>query len=222
MHNLFLVEGTKAVQEFLDSELDLHSLFCLEHSVFSGRSDAQVVTERDLARVSNLKTPNQVIGLFVMPERPVPSDQGLGLVLDRVNDPGNLGTIIRLCDWFGVDQLICSPDTVDCYNPKVVQATMGSLARVEIIYMELDEFIASAKRPVFATGMTGSDIYSADLPDKALVLLGSESHGLDDGLMNKAQAVLTIPQFGKVKDAESLNVGMATAIVLSEFRRRGQ
>ncbi|MBT8268431.1 MAG: RNA methyltransferase, partial [Bacteroidia bacterium] len=156
---------------------------------------------------------------FKIPE-PAPIDQsGIIIALDAVNDPGNLGTIIRLCDWFGVRDLVCSSDTVDCYNPKVVQATMGSIARVNITYTSLDSFIKNSGMESYGAVMNGANIYSTDLPSSGILVFGSESHGISEELNSKLGKKLTIPRFGDDQQTESLNVANAVAIFLSEFRR---
>ena len=166
-----------------------------------------------------MNTPNEVLALF---EISVPGKlqyDAFTIVLDGVNDPGNLGTIIRLCDWFGVRQLVCSKDTVDCFNPKVVQSTMGSLTRVSIIYTDLESFIKKASLPVYSTMMSGENVYTSSLPEKAVVVLGNEANGVSSPVNTFIKNRLTIPKFGVAQMTESLNVASATAILLSEFKR---
>ena len=141
------------------------------------------------------------------------------LVLDEINDPGNLGTIIRLCDWFGVDQLVCSLNTVDCYNPKVVQASMGSLSRLSIIYTDLVDFLEKENRSVYGALLEGENIYKTTLSNDAVLVMGNESNGISNEIQKLISKPITIPQFGKVQKTESLNVATATAVLLSEFRR---
>ena len=146
---------------------------------------------------------------------------GLVLALDDVRDPGNLGTIIRLCDWFGIATLICSKATVDCYNPKVVQATMGSITRVQIHYVDLEPFLKDneAQFPIYGTFMNGSTIYQESLSQKGILVMGNEANGISPAIEALVQKRLTIPRFGVNQETESLNVATATAIVLNEFRR---
>ena len=141
------------------------------------------------------------------------------MVLDEINDPGNLGTIIRLCDWFGVDQLVCSLNTADCFNPKVVQASMGSLSRVSIVYSNLIPFLEKEKRDIFGAILKGENVYKSVLPNNAILIMGNEANGISDKIQNLITKSITIPQFGTVQKTESLNVATATAILLSEFRR---
>ena len=142
------------------------------------------------------------------------------LVLDGINDPGNFGTIIRLCDWFGIKKLICSENTVDCYNSKVVQSSMGSLTRVSIIYTNIENFINNTDLPVFVTLMEGENIYKMDLPKQAVVVMGNEANGINPNLSKLIDKKLSIPRFGKLKKTESLNVANALSIVLSENARK--
>ena len=138
--------------------------------------------------------------------------------MDAVRDPGNLGTIIRLCDWFGVTQLICSKDTTDCYNPKVVQATMGSLARVSICYTDIQKFIAESSLPVYGAFMEGKNVYTQNLLQDAILVMGNEANGISEKIEKLITEKISIPQFGN-QTTESLNVATATAILLSELKR---
>ncbi|MCF6212617.1 MAG: RNA methyltransferase [Flavobacteriaceae bacterium] len=220
LHNLFVVEGEKGVNEFLNSEYKLHALFCTDTFSVSGfEEEIYRVSEKDLKKLSLLKTPNKVLALFYQIPQKTIVNKGFTLVLDNVKDPGNLGTIIRLCDWFNVTQLICSPETVDCYNPKVVQATMGSLTRVSIVYTDILEVIKNTKRPCFVSVMDGENIYSADIPNEAILIMGNEANGISDKIIKEIDTHLTIPRFNNSGTPESLNVATATAILLSEFKR---
>jgi TrmH family RNA methyltransferase len=146
-------------------------------------------------------------------------DKGLIVALDDIRDPGNLGTILRLCDWFGISQLLCSEQTVDIYNPKVVQATMGSIARVNVNYVDLNAFIQKTTLPVFGTFMDGKNIYKEPLPKEGIIVMGNEANGISESIEKSIKNRLTIPRFGDLQQTESLNVATATAIILSEFRR---
>jgi TrmH family RNA methyltransferase len=139
--------------------------------------------------------------------------------LDSIRDPGNLGTIIRLCDWFGINQLVCSEDTVDCYNPKVIQATMGSIARVQINYTDLTNFIKESKLPIYGASLSGENIYKHTLPEKVILVMGNEANGISSEINSLLTNRITIPQYGEQQDTESLNVASATAILLSELMR---
>lgn len=219
-NNLFLVEGVKGVNEFLSSDFSLEKLYCTNDFEYSGSSDKVIlITEDDLKKISNLNSPNKVIGLFKIPEQHELKSDVFSLVLDGVNDPGNLGTIIRLCDWFGISQLVCSNDTVDCFNSKVVQSTMGSLTRVSIVYTELESFISNSALPIYAANMNGSNLYASKLPKKAILVMGNEANGISVPIERLISNKVTIPKFGAKKLTESLNVATATAIILSEFNR---
>lgn len=222
-NRLFVVEGIKVVNEFLNSKYELDRLFCLQDVYYKYESyEPELINEQDLKKMSSLKSPNQVLALFKIPEKHFEAQQDLIVVLDGINDPGNLGTIIRLCDWFGVKQLVCSRDTVDCYNSKVVQSTMGSLTRVEVVYTSLSDFLEETNYPVFVTDMIGDSLYSSELPQKAIVVMGNEANGVTNEVKQLVDKKITIPRFGDMQATESLNVATATAIVLNEFRRATQ
>lgn len=214
---LFVVEGIKGIREFLDSQFELHQLYATE-SIFD--AEANLISVKDLQRISGLKTPNTALAIFKIPRpKQIPVlESSLVLVLDDVRDPGNLGTIIRLCDWFGVEHLVCSLETVDCYNPKVVQATMGSLTRVKIKYTNLEDYLKQSKLETFGTFMDGSNIYTETLPKKGNIIMGNEANGISSKIESLVDKKLGIPRFGNLKATESLNVATATAIVMSAFK----
>ncbi|GGG90752.1 RNA methyltransferase [Polaribacter pacificus] len=219
-YKLFVAEGVKVVKELLDSSFVLHQLYLTDDIFLTiTESKRKQITEVDLKKISQLKTPNKVVGLFQIPEPLSVLEEGLTLALDDINDPGNLGTIIRLCDWFGVDQLVCSKDTVDCFNQKVVQATMGSLARVRISYVDLLPYLKKATRPIFIADMDGDNLYKTSLPAQAVLVMGNEANGISSEISNLKNTCISIPRFGNLQQTESLNVATATAIILSEFKR---
>lgn len=220
-NGLFVAEGKKVVSELLSSKFKTHSIYTADPE-FRTKNKVEVhyISEKDLSRISSHKSPNKILGIFEIPE---PTDINFSdwvVVLDAVQDPGNLGTIIRLCDWFGVAHLVCSPDTVDCYNHKVLQATMGSIARVNIVYTDITALLEENKSVAYGTYMNGNSVYSTNLPEKGLLILGNEGKGISDkaGLLIDNENRISIPQYGK-KTTESLNVATATAIFLSEIRR---
>jgi len=217
---LFTVEGIKGINEFLNSDFDLETLFTTK-LIFDAPSQQIIeISDSDLKKITTHKNPNTALDIFKIPRQVSPTNEGLIIVLDDVRDPGNLGTIIRLCDWYGVKELVCSLNTVDCYNSKVVQATMGSLTRVNVTYLNLDIYLASYKMDVFGTFMTGKNVYTSNLPSEGIIILGNEANGISETIASKVNRQITIPQFGNNKSTESLNVANATAIILSEFRRR--
>lgn len=219
-NQLFFAEGIKVIQELLQSNFELEYLFTTQNDFETvGTSKRIPVTEQELKKISALSTPNTCLAVFKIPAEKTIIDSGLILALDDIRDPGNLGTILRLCDWFGIQQIICSKETVDIYNPKVVQATMGSITRVSVNYVDLKSFITNAKLPVFGTFMNGENIYQSVLPQNGIIIMGNEANGISAEIEKTVTSRLTIPRFGKLQKTESLNVATATAIVLSEFKR---
>lgn len=216
---LFIAEGIKTVKELLTSSYELEKLYATADILYTEQNKVELISEKDLHRISCLKTPQSVLAVFRIPDREPNFSAPMSVVLDGVRDPGNLGTIIRLCDWFGIEQLVCSPDTADCYNPKTVQATMGSLGRVDVIYTDLVHFIEESNLPVYGTFMDGNNIYQQNLPQKGLLILGNEANGISAEIEQLVNHKLAIPQFGRLQETESLNVATAAAIVLSEFKR---
>lgn len=214
---VFVAEGPKLIGDLLDAGLELQQLYTTDAALFQDQA-AEFISAVELKKISNQKTPNAAFAVFEKKE-PVPlQENGLILALDGVQDPGNLGTIIRLSDWFGVRHIVCTHTTADCYNPKVVQASMGSLARVQLHYLEdLPAWLAQTDLPVYGGFMQGEHVYKSALPTDAVLVMGNEGQGISQ----KAEAVidvrLSIPNFGTGQ--ESLNVATATAILLSEFKR---
>lgn len=220
LNQLFLAEGIKVVEELISSSFKLHKIYATTSYQNTLRiPDLQLITEKELKMISDFSNPNQVLAIFEIPEEKEPLNQGLTVALDDINDPGNLGTIIRLCDWFGVSQLICSNNTVDCFNPKVVQASMGSLTRVQINYVDLYSYLSYEKREIYGTLLTGENIYTSKHEINSVLVLGNEANGISERIKALVKRKLTIPQFGEQQQTESLNVATATAIFLSEFRR---
>ena len=216
---LFFVEGVKGVQELLDSNFELVELFTTNSELFSvDKSKVYAITESELLKISALTTPNTCLALFKIPAVSF-EEKGLLVALDDVRDPGNLGTIIRLCDWFGIKTLFCSEESVDVYNPKVVQATMGSISRVNVVYGNLEQLLTTTKLPVFGTFMDGNNIYKETLPNEGIIVMGNEANGISKVIENLVSERIAIPRFGDLQATESLNVATATAIILSEFKR---
>jgi len=217
---LFLAEGVKVVEELLKSTFVLHKLYFTEAYTNPLKvADYHLITDKELQLISDFSTPNQVLGIFEIPDVKDAVHEGISVLLDEINDPGNLGTIIRLCDWFGVQQLVCSTNTVDCYNQKVVQASMGSLARVQVTYVDLISYLKAERRTIYGTFLNGENVYQTELEKDAVIILGNEANGISDNVSLAVDKKLTIPQFGQEQLTESLNVAMATAIFLSEFKK---
>ena len=217
-HGLFVAEGKKTVNELVDAGLKVFKLFVTAESKKLPAVDLEIVTEQEMKQMSTQSTPSGILGVFHIPMAPDIIFKDWILALDAVRDPGNLGTIIRLCDWFGIEQLICSSDTVDCYNPKVLQATMGSISRVHIKYVDLIEFLSRSELPVYGAYMDGRKVYDADLPEGGILVMGNEANGISDAAARLIKNKIAIPQFGS-QSTESLNVATATAILLNEIRR---
>lgn len=219
-HQLFFAEGIKVIQELLDSKFELVHLYTTQNDFDQVSNEKKVVIdESELKKITALATHNTCLAVFKIRSEKKITESGLILALDSIRDPGNLGTILRLCDWFGIGQIICSKETVDIYNPKVVQATMGSIARVNLNYIDLLPFISQTNLPVFGTFMDGTNIYKTDLPQEGIIIMGNEANGISPEIEKLIINRLTIPRFGALQKTESLNVATATAIILSEFRR---
>lgn len=218
-YQLFIVEGIKGVEELVNSELTLEHLYTTKAlNLPINPEKVTLISENELKKISSLTTPNTCLAIFKQKKTEEIPANGLILALDDVRDPGNLGTIIRLCDWFGIRHLLCSPNTVDMYNPKVVQSTMGSITRVNIVYDALPAYLKSGL-PIFGTFMDGKNIYQQNLPNEGIIVMGNEANGISEEIENLIKERIAIPRFGEIQQTESLNVATATAIILSEFRR---
>jgi RNA methyltransferase, TrmH family len=228
---LFIAEGEKVVKDLLRSECDVVAVYGTELFFqnlgkdvrISKSTEVEFVTDDELRKMSALTTPQKVLAVVRIPEQQseINYDSGLKIVLDNISDPGNLGTVIRIADWFGIKEIACSRETVDCYNPKVVQATMGSLFNVTLIYDDLENIfernIALKNLPVFGMVLDGNNIYGKKYPADGFILMGNEAAGVDFGLQKFITNRITIPGFGS--KADSLNVAIATGIICYEFRR---
>nr|WP_315171086.1 RNA methyltransferase [uncultured Flavobacterium sp.] len=220
-HQLFIAEGVKGIHELLSSNFELEHLYVTVDDFRTiPLTQKTVISDADLKKISALATPNTCLAVFKIPKERAILNKGLVVALDTIRDPGNMGTILRLCDWFGIKQVICSKETVDLYNPKVVQATMGSIARVNVNYLYLKDYLKETQMPVFGTFMEGDVLYNADLPAEGIIILGNEANGISPEIEALVTQKITIPRFGDLQQTESLNVATATAIVLSEFKRR--
>ena len=215
---LFVAEGPKVINELLTAKFKLHSLYATVGNLFTG-VNYEIISDEEISKISFLKNANNSVAIFTIPEQKKPRKEGITLLLDSIRDPGNLGTIIRLSDWFNVSNIICSSDSVDCFNPKVIQATMGSISRVSISYCDLTTYLSLSDLPVYAGTMDGKNIYKEKLPENAIVIVGNEANGISDTLLNLTTHKIGIPRFGNNHQTESLNVAVATAILFSEFKR---
>ena len=215
--NLFIVEGKKSINEFLQAGYTPQLLIATE--AFTASVPQHLITpvsKDELRKVSTLQNPDEGLAVFQQPKHKGILQEGVILALDNVQDPGNLGTIIRLCDWFGVETLLCNTHTVDCYNPKVVQASMGSLTRVAVHYLDLAAFLTTTALPVYTMDLEGENLYTATFPKDCILILGNEANGISSEVRALSNEVITIPRFSQHQRTESLNVAMAGAIILSE------
>lgn len=220
----FFVEGEKNILELIRSDLKIRELYLTEHFLnrnFStvGQQIYQTVSEKDLERVGSLQTNNA--GIAVVEMRSLKKDytnkSNITLVLDGVNDPGNLGTIVRIADWYGINIIICSSDTADFYNPKTINATMGSFTRVNVLYKDLVTYLQEVNTPVLGAALDGESVYHSSVAGKLHLVMGSESHGISKEVEECLTQKITIPRIG---DAESLNVSVATAIICDNLRKK--
>ena len=246
---LFVAEGPKVVGDLLRAGFVPHSIFSTKPTPspsLKGREPTQLVTDDELRKLSFLQHPQEVLAVFEIPSPgslpfreglgvgSLPSLQGgtggrlgrvegrpLSLALDGIQDPGNLGTIIRIADWFGISTIYCSEDTADCYNPKVVQATMGSLAHVDLVYTDLEALLRQYDGPIYGTLLDGQNIYQQELSNEGIIVMGNEGNGISPAIRQLVTHKLLIPNYNPSSEtAESLNVAIATAITCAEFRRR--
>ena len=227
-HGLFLVEGTKTVMELLASKITVKSLFATDEwisfhkSLLKNISNLEIVSEKELKQISNLVTPQQVIALACIPNYSFDQKElanNFSIALDEIQDPGNLGTIIRIADWYGIKNIICSKNCADVYSPKVIQATMGSFMRVNVFYADLKSFFEEQnKLPVYGAVMNGENLYTTSISANGILLIGNEGSGISDELLTFVTHPITIPKIG---DAESLNASIATAIICDAWARGG-
>lgn len=217
-YNLFLVEGNKTIKEIPTSEYVINEIYSLNPSELSlGNLAATEISPADLKKISFLQHPKDSVAVCELREEVIEKDHGVQLILDGIQDPGNLGTIIRLADWFGISQIICSEDTADFYNPKVIQASMGSFLRVNIIYQDLENYLLDNNQPIIGTDMEGTSFYDYDFPEQFNLVLGNEGNGIRPEIENLLNDKITIPRFGKSKATESLNVAMSAGIILGQI-----
>ncbi len=211
---LFVVEGEKIISELISEQPDFLEFICSLDEQFQFER-SYFVDERGMKEISSLKNPGNLLAVVRFPQQKS-SDSDLILALDGIQDPGNLGTIIRTAEWFGISTVVCSNDTVDCYNSKVVQATMGSLFRMSIQYTDLNAFLSESDLPIYGALLDGVDMYTTPLEKKGILVIGNEGKGISDEIKTFVTNPIFIPKHGK---AESLNAAMATGIILAEYRR---
>ena len=227
IHQAFLVEGEKSTAELLLSDFQIESLYCTDQfyqkyqkDIKTKSVDFEIVTSDDLKQAGVFSSNQSALASVIIPynHQVFPKNNEFVLVLDGVQDPGNMGTIIRIADWYGIDKIVCSEDTVDLYNPKVIAATMASFIRIKVFYTDLEDYFSKFKEiPVYGALLSGDNIHESTFDKQAFILMGNEAHGIRDSLMPFIHQKISIPRFGK---AESLNVAMATAIICDNLRRK--
>lgn len=224
-HHCFIVEGIKSVTEFINSDYHVDEIYFTSEAFSKlGKIPQKIkyteISENDMTRISTLKTPQGVLAVVSIPEEtdfePKILQGSFSLVLDDVQDPGNLGTIIRTAEWFGFHHIICSATSAEAYNPKVVQASMGSLARMRVYYTDIEALLSQTKLPVFGAVLDGLSVYNTNWGNEGIILLGNEGNGIRSSLLSRIDHAVTIPRFGQ---AESLNVAVSTALFCSEIVR---
>ena len=217
---MFLVEGNKIISELPQSNYKIKEIFSTnpESLVLKDISGISI-SENELKKISFLQNPKDSVAVCYLMENTGFEEKDFQIVLDGIQDPGNLGTIIRLADWFGIEQIVCSEDTVDFYNPKVIQATMGSFTRVNVVYKNLPQYLSETKNQNIGTDMAGENIYSFIKPERINLILGNEGNGMRPETEKHLTSSVCIPRFGKSQSTESLNVSMAAGIILGQIFR---
>lgn len=221
-HGLFLVQGEKNVLELLNSNLNVEHIFATveflaQHQQALATFPCTAASLDELTKASTLVSNNAAIAVVTIPQLDIPKAEGLMIALDGVSDPGNLGTIIRVADWYGIQHIIASTDCADPYNPKTISATMGSFARVQVSLVDLPSYLAQSSLPIYGAFLEGQSVHNTEFAPQGIVLMGSESHGVRESAAQFVTDKITIPAFGQ---AESLNVAMATGIILDNIRRQ--
>lgn len=211
---LFIAEGEKVVSELLRSDFEIKNIYATKEWKVNNDNITQI-SNAELQRISNLKSPNKVLVVVQFKNHKIIKHDGITLVLDEINDPGNLGTIIRMCDWFGVKQIICSKNTVDIFNPKVVQSAMGSAFRVNVNYTDLENYLSDITTPIYGAFMHGKNLKEVKIPKSAHLVMGNEANGISAEINKLITDKVAIKNIGK--SAESLNVAVATSILLHVF-----
>ena len=213
----FIAEGEKIVDELIESDLYMVNIFSVSEK-YKNLENYVSINSAQLKQISNLKSPNNVLGVFKIPTNPEIDFNSNIVALEAINDPGNLGTIIRLCDWFGIKDIICSNNSVDCYNPKVIQSSMGSIGRVRISYMDLEDLLANTNYSSVAADLTGVKLNNYSFSKNQIIFFGSESNGFSEKLSSGLKNKITIERFNN--NVESLNLASSVAIVLSELNNQ--
>jgi len=221
LNKSFVVEGKKSISEFLDSKFELIKLFSIDCSFFADVNRQVEVNIEELKKISFFNSPDDHLAIFKIPNQKSINETRLIVALESIRDPGNLGTIIRTCEWFGVNDIICSNDSVDCFNPKVVQSAMGSLARISINYLDLNSYLKNTKLNLTGLTLNGDSLYTNKSSfEKGILIFGNEANGISDKLLSVLNQNLTIPRSINSDFPESLNLSISVGIVLGEIKRK--
>ncbi len=213
----FVVEGNKSIRDLIENGFQVKHIYTGTPDKFGSGLNATEITKKELESISFLKNPKDSLAIFSWFEKKSINTDETILILDNIQDPGNLGTIIRTADWFGVRQIVCSPDTVDVYNPKVVQASMGSIGNVNIVYTDLIGFLSEYKRKIYGTFMNGKNVFKEDIPLKSAIIIGNEANGIREEIEKVITNRISIPKSSSAS-AESLNAAIATAVILAKLK----
>lgn len=218
---MFLVEGYKTLKEIPSSQYKIKEIFCTDRSEFDFENiEITQISTAELKKISFLQHPKDAVAVCEIKDQKLETHISRQLILDGIQDPGNLGTLIRLADWFGIEQIICSEDTVDFYNPKVIQASMGSFLRVNLVYENLENYLKAGDFTNIGTDMEGENLYDFNFPKKFNLILGNEGNGMRPETEDLLHRKISIPRFGKSQSTESLNVSMAAGIILGQIFSR--
>ncbi len=221
LNKSFVVEGKKSISEFLDSKFELIKLFSIDCSFFADVNRQVEVNIEELKKISFFNSPDDHLAIFKIPNQKSINETRLIVALESIRDPGNLGTIIRTCEWFGVNDIICSNDSVDCFNPKVVQSAMGSLSRISINYLDLNSYLKNTKLNLTGMTLNGDSLYTNKSSfEKGILIFGNEANGISDKLLSVLNQNLTIPRSINSDFPESLNLSISVGIVLGEIKRK--
>jgi len=228
-HNIFVAEGIKIVEELLLSDYEIEEIYMTNNISLNIPTNVNhsIISQKELNRISFLKTPNKILALVKIPTYSLDIknfNKELILALDNINDPGNMGTIIRIANWYGISIILCNNNCVDCYNPKVIQSAMGAIFRTKLIYSDLQEIINKIKSseniPIYAANLNGTSLYNTSTSDYGIIVIGNEAHGISHAISSLADYKIKIPSFPAENPImESLNAGVATGIICAEFRK---
>ena len=222
LNNCFVVEGKKSIKEFIDSYYKIIKLYSVDSSFFKNISNQFEIDYQLLKRISFLNNPDDHIAIFQFKKTKPIEKNNLIIALESIRDPGNLGTIIRTCEWFGIKDLVCSLDSVDCYNQKVIQSAMGSISRVNITYLNLKDYLKSFNSVIIGTSLSGKNLYNSNIKtNNGILIFGNEANGISKELLKLTDFNLTIPRFNENDFPESLNIASSLGIILSEIKSKG-